>query len=527
MSEKSKHFHYGEDKLTAGAALEIAQGLRKGIIADKAARRIDASRDAVQSIVERGETVYGINTGFGPLCTTVISPGDTKQLQYNILKSHSAGVGEYVPAEIAQLMMVLKVHALAKGYSGISRATLERIIWHIENKITPIVPSQGSVGASGDLAPLAHLFLPLIGLGQVLYNGEIAETGAVLQTHGLGPLELGPKEGLALINGTQFIAAFAVKGLERLLNCLDTADIIGAMTLEALLGSVKPFKMELHELRPFIGCRHVAHRLRHLLLGSQMVESHTDCTRVQDPYSLRCMPQVHGASRNAWLHLKEILEVELNSVTDNPIILDKDHSISGGNFHGQPMALPLDYAAIAASELGNISDRRTYLLLEGGYEGLPKLLMKNIGINSGFMIPQYTSAALVSENKGLCFPASADSIPTSLGQEDHVSMGSISARKLNRIIDNLENILAVELVCAAQAFDFRRPLQSSKILEACHALVRQNIDHTNEDRVFADDLAAARQLIRSKEIVRVSQEAAQKENIDLDGERKGLFGIYS
>ncbi|MDQ1355551.1 MAG: histidine ammonia-lyase, partial [Acidobacteriota bacterium] len=417
------------------------------------------------------------------------------------------------------------VHALAKGYSGISRATLERIIWHIENKITPIVPSQGSVGASGDLAPLAHLFLPLIGLGQVLYNGEIAETGLVLQEYGLEPLELGPKEGLALINGTQFIASFAVKGLERLLNCLDTADIIGAMTLEALLGSVKPFKMELHELRPFIGCRHVAHRLRHLLLGSQMVESHTDCTRVQDPYSLRCMPQVHGASRNAWLHLKEILEVELNSVTDNPIILDKDHSISGGNFHGQPMALPLDYAAIAASELGNISDRRTYLLLEGGYEGLPKLLMKNIGINSGFMIPQYTSAALVSENKGLCFPASADSIPTSLGQEDHVSMGSISARKLNRIIDNLENILAVELVCAAQAFDFRRPLQSSKILEACHALVRQRIDHTSEDRVFAHDLEAARLLIQGKDIVRVSQEAARREGLDLNGTGKEFFGI--
>jgi histidine ammonia-lyase len=526
MSGKSKYFHYGEDKLTAGLGLEIAQGLRKGIIAAKAANRIDASRDAVKSIVERGETVYGINTGFGPLCTTVISPGDTKRLQYNILKSHSAGVGEYVPAEIAQLMMVLKVHALAKGYSGISRDTLGRIIWHIENRVTPMAPSQGSVGASGDLAPLAHLFLPLIGLGQVLYNGEITETGPVLRDHGLGPLELGPKEGLALINGTQFMAAFAVKGLERLLNCLDTADIIGAMTLEALLGSVKPFKAELHGLRPFIGCRHTAHRLRHLLLGSQMVESHSDCTRVQDPYSLRCMPQVHGASRNAWLHLKEILEVELNSVTDNPIILDKDHSISGGNFHGQPIALPLDYAAIAASELGNISDRRTYLLLEGGCEGLPKLLMKDIGINSGFMIPQYTSAALASENKGLCFPASADSIPTSLGQEDHVSMGSISARKLNRIIDNLENILAVELVCAAQAFDFRRPLQSSKILEACHGLVRQKIDHTNEDRVFADDLAAARRLIQSKEIAGVSRDAARKENIDLDGERKGLFEIF-
>lgn len=525
MSKNNKPFRYGEDILNAGMALEIAQGSRKGIIGPDAAKRIEASREAVDDIVERGETVYGINTGFGPLCTTIISAEDTKRLQYNILKSHSAGVGEPVPIEIAQLMMVLKVHSLAKGYSGIVRSTLDRIIWHIENNVTPVVPSQGSVGASGDLAPLAHLFLPLIGLGQVVQNGETTDTEPVLKAHGLSPLELGPKEGLALINGTQFIAAFAVKAVERLLNCLDTADIIGAMTLESLLGSVKPFKAELHRLRPYTGSTHTAHRLRQLLEGSEMVGSHTDCTRVQDPYSLRCMPQVHGASRNAWLHLKETLDIELNSVTDNPIILDKNQSVSGGNFHGQPMALPLDYAAVAAAELGNISDRRTYLLLEGGVEGLPVLLMKEIGINSGFMIPQYTSAALVSENKGLCFPASADSIPTSLGQEDHVSMGSISARKLNRIIDNLENILAVELVCAAQAFDFRRPMKSGKILEACHGVVRKKIDHSNEDRVFADDLATARRLIRDKELVRVSMETAAAENIDLNGDYRSLFEI--
>lgn len=526
MPEKSKRFFYGEDRLSVGLALEIEQGLRKGTISIKAAERIRASQEAVNSIVRRGETVYGINTGFGPLCTTIISAEDTKKLQCNILKSHSAGVGENIPPEIAQLMMVLKVHALSKGYSGISRKTLDRIIWQIENKVIPIVPSQGSVGASGDLAPLAHLFLPLIGLGRVHYNGETIETADLLKSFELQPLELGPKEGLALINGTQFITAFAVKALERLLNCLDSADIIGAMTLEALLGSMKPFKPELHRLRPFIGSGHVAHRLRHLLLGSEMVESHTDCNRVQDPYSLRCMPQVHGASRNAWLHLKETLEVELNSVTDNPIILDEHNAISGGNFHGQPMALPLDYAAIAASELGNISDRRTYLLLEGSYEGLPKLLMKNIGINSGFMIPQYTSAALVSENKSLCFPASADSIPTSLGQEDHVSMGAISARKLDKIIDNLENVLAVELLCAAQAFDYRRPLKSSKILEACHNSVREKIDHTKEDRIFGNDLVKAREIIQNKELAKVSLAIAEKENIHLNGENSQLFTIY-
>ena len=526
MIKKGKAFHYGEEKLSVGLALEIARGLRKAIISDKAAEQIEKSKEAVNRIVRGGKTVYGVNTGFGPLCTTVISAEDTKKLQANILKSHSAGVGENIPAEVSQSMMVLKVHALSRGYSGVSPGTLERITWHIENNVTPIVPSQGSVGASGDLAPLAHLFLPLIGLGQVLYNGKISATAPVLKAHGLKPLELGPKEGLALINGTQFISAFAVKAVERLHNCLDTADIIGAMSLEALLGSVKPFKAELHQLRPFIGCQYVAHRLRHLLEGSEMVGSHTDCTRVQDPYSLRCIPQVHGASRNAWLHLKELLEIELNSVTDNPIILDQDNAVSGGNFHGQPLALPLDYATIAACELGNISDRRTYLLLEGGFEGLPRLLMKDLGVNSGFMIPQYTSAALVSENKSLCFPASADSIPTSLGQEDHVSMAPISARKLNRVIDNLENILAVELVCAAQAFDFRRPLKSGKILEACHHAVRGKIDHTCEDRIFADDLRVAGELIQSKKLVRVSMEIAEKENIDLNGKNARFFEIY-
>jgi histidine ammonia-lyase len=257
-----------------------------------------------------------------------------------------------------------------------------------------------------------------------------------------------------------------------------------------------------------------------------MVASHTHCERVQDPYSLRCMPQVHGASRNAWLHLKETVEIELNSVTDNPVVLDKDNAISGGNFHGQPLALPLDYAALAASELGNISDRRTYLLLEGGYGGLPKLLMKNIGINSGFMMPQYTSAALVSENKGLCFPASADSIPTSLGQEDHVSMGSISSRKLNRIIDNLENILAVELLSSAQAFDFRRPMKSSIILESCHNYIRKYIKHADRDRIFADDLGIARDIIRDKRLVEISRETAEKENIRLLNDEDVVFEEY-
>ena len=303
---------------------------------------------------------------------------------------------------------------------------LEHIVNFIYDEIIPEVPAQGSVGASGDLAPLAHLFLPIIGLGKVKVNGTTISSAKMHTLHHLNPVTLGAKEGLALINGTQFILSYAVLGLSRFYNCLEAADIVGAMSLEGLLGSISPFKKELHKLRPFEGSQLVAARINTLLGGSKMVASHEYCDRVQDPYSLRCIPQVHGASRNAWTHLNDLVSTELNSVTDNPVIIDGQTSISGGNFHGLLLAIPLDYTSLAAAEIGNISDRRTYLLLEGKTNGLPRLLIKNTGINSGFMMPQYTSAALASENKGLCWPSSADSIPTSLGQEDHVSMGSIS-----------------------------------------------------------------------------------------------------
>jgi len=521
-----KEFVYGIEELSIETALGIASGNVKGILNDESKRKIIKSFNAVQKIVKNDKTVYGINTGFGPLCTTKISEEQTRKLQYNILTSHSVGVGDPVSDEISKLMMILKVHALAKGYSGVALETLERIIWQIDNDVLPVVPSQGSVGASGDLAPLAHLFLPLIGLGKVKYKGEIVDTSFVFEKEGLQPIDLGPKEGLALINGTQFIAAFGIKVTEKLLNCLDTADIIGAMSLESLLGSIRPFEPELHAIRNYKGSVTVANRLRTMLMGSEMVRSHAHCSRVQDPYSLRCMPQVHGASRNAWLHLKEAITIEINSVTDNPIIIDENNTISGGNFHGQPMALPLDYATLAASELGNISDRRTYLLLGGSVDGLPILLMKNTGINSGFMIPQYTSAALASENKTLCFPASADSIPTSLGQEDHVSMGSISGRKALTVIENVEKILAVELLCAAQAFDFRRPLKSSKILEQCHEIVRESIDHAVEDRIFGDDIVKCIDIIKSKKLANKTKEIAQEESINLEGEHHELFRLY-
>jgi histidine ammonia-lyase len=321
----------------------------------------------------------------------------------------------------------------------------------------------------------------------------------ILQGYGLNALELGPKEGLALINGTQFIVAHGVDVVWRWYNLLQTVDVIGAISLEALKGSASPFDSRLHDLRPFRGNMLVAQRLRGLLKDSPILASHVDCDRVQDPYSLRCMPQVHGASRNAWLHLKDLVEIELNSVTDNPVIFSENESISGGNFHGQSLALPLDYAAFAAAELGNMSDRRSFMMLEGRF-GLPKLLISDAGLNSGFMIPQYTAAALVTENKTLCFPASADSIPTSLGQEDHVSMGSISGRKTLQIIDNLEYILAIELLYALQALDFRRPMKSSELVEIVHDLVREQVSFAEEDRVFAYDINRLRDLIRSNVI---------------------------
>ncbi|MGC4038985.1 MAG: histidine ammonia-lyase [Chitinophagaceae bacterium] len=514
-------FNYGTDHLTVTKAIAIASGRLKAVLGEKAIAKIKESQRQVQQIVSDNKTVYGVNTGFGILANTKISEDDTVTLQHKILQSHSVGVGDSIPVEVAKLMLITKVHALAQGYSGAQLTTLERIIWHIENNIIPVVPEKGSVGASGDLAPLAHLFLPLIGLGEVYttssnkHGWSRTKTIDVLNKQGLQPIQLGPKEGLALINGTQFILSFAVKAVQRLHNCLEAADIIGAMSLEALTGTKAPFDERLHELRPFNGSKLVAQRLRLLLNDSAIMQSHIDCGRVQDPYSLRCMPQVHGASRNAWLHLKELTEIELNAVTDNPIILSAEDTISGGNFHGQPLALPLDYACFAAAEIGNISDRRCYLLLEGKW-GLPMLLMKNVGLNSGFMIPQYTTAALVTENKTLCFPASADSIPTSLGQEDHVSMGSISGRKLYKIIDNLEYILAIELLSACQAIEFRRPLKSSALLEFAHDYVREFVGFAEEDRIFADDILKVVGIIRDFSFVQKLNEFASAQKLTLN-----------
>lgn len=516
-------FQYGLDHLTSSKALKLSRKEIKGIFNEETRGKVVASAQAVSEIAQGEKAVYGINTGFGPLCTSKISADDTQTLQENLLKSHAVGLGDPVPVEISKLMMVLKLQALAQGFSGIRMETLERISWMLENDIIPVVPIQGSVGASGDLAPLSHLFLPLIGLGKVHFEGEITPSQKALNYFGKTPLSLGPKEGLALINGTQFMAAYGVKVVDRLNNLLVHADITGAMMLEGLMGSVKPFSAELHQLRPFTGSKHVAQTILNLLYNSEIVNSHLNCARVQDPYSLRCIPQVHGATRNAWLHLKDAIEIEINSVTDNPIIFDANHTISGGNFHGQPIALPLDYACLAASELGNISDRRIYLSLGGDTPGVPKLLLKETGLNSGLMIPQYTTAALASENKGLCFPSSADSIPTSLGQEDHVSMGSIGARKALQVIGNVEKILGIELFHAAQAVDYHAPLKSGKILTAIYNRVREKIEPVVKDRVMYEDMETAIELIQSGELIALAKKVSREEKLAFETEWSSMF----
>jgi len=493
-------FKYGIDNLIVDIAIAITKGELNTALTPAAIGKVNGCRKKVEIMASSDKAVYGINTGFGPLCDTRISPEETSKLQENLLFTHAVGVGNPIDKELSKIMMICKVHALCQGFSGIRLEVIERIIFFIENEILPVVPEQGSVGASGDLAPLSHLFLPLLGEGEVWVGNDIVSAKEVLVNHKLKPVKLEAKEGLALINGTQFILAHTIKGLKKMEYLLDLADVAGAMSLEGYKGSRSPFKKELHSIRPYKGNLKVAERMRMLFNNSENIASHEDCERVQDPYSMRCIPQVHGASRNAWYHLNELAEIEMNSVTDNPIVLSDAVAISGGNFHGQPLAMALDYGAIAASELGNISDRRCYLLIEGKY-GLPRLLTESGGLNSGFMIPQYTTAALVTENKSLCFPPSADSIPTSLGQEDHVSMGSISGRKFNQILGNIEKILAIELMYAAQALEFRRPNKFSAIIEENYRIIRSKVDKLEDDRILKDDINAIINLVKSEFLI--------------------------
>ena len=463
------------------------------------AGRVQQSRAVVEAALRDGQAYYGINTGFGVLAQQRIPDDQLARLQRNLILSHAVGVGELVPKDISRLMLQLKIHALGLGYSGVSMETFERLLLFAERDWIPATPSRGSVGASGDLAPLAHMALPLLGHG-AFWNEEGTGTRSaadVLAEHNLEPIELQPKDGLSLINGTQLMSAYGAFILERALHIAFAADVLAAMSLEALQGSIKPFDARIQAIRPHTGQTHVAQNIRALLVGSEILESHRNCGKVQDPYCLRCVPQVHGASRDALDHARTVIETEINSVTDNPLVFESGDIVSGGNFHGQPLALVLDYAALALAELASISERRTYLLLSG-HDGLPTLLMKETGINSGFMIPQYTSAALVSENKVLCHPASVDSIPTSLGQEDHVSMGSIGAVKLLQVLHNVEHVLAIELFTAAQALDYRLPLRPGRGVEIAHQYVRSIVPHYERDALFHEEITRCLGIIRSE-----------------------------
>jgi len=493
-------FRYGLDKLTVDKVIAIANGRLEAVLTDEAIAKVNECRRKVDVMANGSKAVYGINTGFGPLCDVQITPDETSQLQENLLITHAVGVGKPIDKKLSKIMMITKVHALCQGFSGVRLALIERILYFINNDLLPVVPEQGSVGASGDLAPLSHLFLPLLGEGEFWINDKIVPAKEVLAKHNLKAFQLAAKEGLGLINGTQFILAHAIIGLNKMEYLLDLADLAGAMSIEAYQGSSSPFKEQLHNIRPYQGTIDVAKHMRYLLADSENIASHSNCGRVQDPYSMRCIPQVHGASRNAYYHLKEMAEIEMNSVTDNPIVLSETEAISGGNFHGQPMAMVLDYGALAAAELGNISDRRSYLLLEGKF-GLPRLLTEAGGLNSGFMIPQYTTAALVTENKSLCFPPSADSVPTSLGQEDHVSMGSISGRKFNQILGNLEKILAIELMYSAQALEFRKEHRFSAIVEKNFNIIREKVAKLEEDRILKDDINQLIEMVKNQEFI--------------------------
>jgi histidine ammonia-lyase len=461
------------------------------------ASAVERSRQRVEAALADGLAHYGINTGFGALATRRVPDDQLAALQRNLLFSHAVGVGEPVPPEITRLMLRLKVHALGLGYSGVSLPTFRRLLEFDRRDLIPVVPSRGSVGASGDLAPLAHLSLPLIGHGEFWDESGARPLPAagVLRAHDLAPIDLAPKDGLALINGTQLMTAYGAFVLEKCTRVVKLFDLTAAMSLEALQGSIRPFDARVAAVRPHPGHGVVAANVRRLLADSEILEAHRNCGKVQDPYCLRCVPQVHGASRDALAYTAGVFETEMNGVTDNPLVFDNGDVLSCGNFHGQPLALALDFAAIALAEFASISERRIYLLLEG-HDGLPRLLMRETGLNSGFMIPQYTAAALVSENKVLCHPASVDSIPTSLGQEDHVSMGSVAALKLLSVFRNVETVLAVEVLTAAQALDYRLPLRPGRGVEAAHKRVRSAVPHREADYLFRDDLAKVFELVR-------------------------------
>lgn len=482
------NIHYiSTDILSLEMLQEIISHNKTIELSEEARVNIQKCRDYLDKKMKSNETpIYGINTGFGSLCNVKISNENLSQLQENLVKSHACGTGEEVPSEIVKLMLLLKIQSLSYGYSGVQLATVLRLIDLYNNDILPIIYTQGSLGASGDLAPLAHLSLPLLGEGEVIFNGNKVTTAVVMEHFGWKPIVLQSKEGLALLNGTQFMSAYGTHILIKASKYSYLADLIGTISLEGFDGRQEPFNELIHFIRPHKGQIVTANRVNLFLEGSQIIAQQK--THVQDPYSFRCIPQVHGASKDALDYVKKVFKIEINSVTDNPnVFIESDQILSGGNFHGQPLAISLDFLAIALAELGSISERRTYQLISG-LRNLPAFLVDNPGLNSGLMIPQYTAASIASQNKQLATPASIDSIVSSNGQEDHVSMGANAATKALRIMDNLERILAIELMNASQAIEFRRPLKSSDFIEMFLKSYREEVPFVKEDRILHYDI---------------------------------------
>ena len=494
------NFHYiSTDVLSLETINEIITHHKSIALSEEAKVNIQKCRIYLDTkMASNTAPIYGINTGFGSLCNVKISNENLSQLQENLVKSHACGTGDEVPQEIVKLMLLLKIQSLSYGHSGVQLATVERLIEFYNNAIFPVIYTQGSLGASGDLAPLAHLSLPLIGEGDVNFEGQKTTSKSVLAHFGWQPIILQSKEGLALLNGTQFMSAYGVFVLLKALKYSYLADLIGTISLEGFDGRKDPFNELIHFIRPHKGQIVTANRVNEFLEGSQIIDQPK--THVQDPYSFRCIPQVHGASKDAIEYVKKVFKTEINSVTDNPnVFIESDQIISGGNFHGQPLAISLDFLAIALAELGSISERRTYQLISG-LRGLPAFLVENPGLNSGFMIPQYTAASIASQNKQLATPASIDSIVSSNGQEDHVSMGANAATKALKIMENLERILAIELMNASQAIAFRKPLQSSDFIEMFLKAYREEVPLVKEDRILHYDIIKTVDFLNSFQI---------------------------
>lgn len=488
--------HYiSHQRLTIDIVREIIEKGYKLELSDEAISAIEKCRRYLDTKMEDiGRPVYGVTTGFGSLYNISIPAEDLSQLQHNLVMSHACGTGERVSSEIVKLMLLLKIQSLSYGYSGVQLITVRRLIDMFNNDILPVVYQQGSLGASGDLAPLAHMCLPLIGMGEVEYCGKVHPSMEVWKKFGWEPIRLQSKEGLALLNGTQFMSAHGVWSLIQSERLSDWADKIGAMSLDAYDGRIEPFFPQVHKVRAHKGQLQTAERFLSLLEGSELIKRPKE--HVQDPYSFRCIPQVHGASKDTIAYVRSVLETEINSATDNPTVFpDEDLIISAGNFHGQPIAIAMDLLAIAVAELANISERRVYLLISG-QRNLPKFLVAKPGLNSGFMIPQYTAASIVSQNKGLCMPASVDSIPSSQGQEDHVSMGANAATKLVRVVLNTERVLAIELMNSAQALEFRRPLKSSPAIEQIFEDYRKVVPFVDDDRYMHPLIESSIEFIR-------------------------------